>query len=201
MTLDRAIDFAIDLNSSFIDVLFLEPGLVTCHFHETVVAGAGPSQTVQSFERGSLTNTALSSEIVESDNIGSSGHFVQSIDFAMSEDLKSIGEGHDLSQTPLSFDFIDSINIVVSSEIVESDNSGVQGSTVVWVVVASSLLAFLLSSGVIVFLLTCRCVSLSEMMSLTESEIAVLTDSNCSFAAADPFLSEQNALSDRGWLE
>jgi type IV secretory pathway VirB2 component (pilin) len=40
----------------------------------------------------------------------------------MSDDRKSIGAGHDWSSNLFSFDFINSINIVGSSEVIESDN-------------------------------------------------------------------------------
>jgi hypothetical protein len=68
-------------------------------------------------------------------------------------------------------------------------------STVVWMGVAGSLIAIVLGVVGLTFLFGCRRLSFLSEMSLPESEIeGEFTDSHFSLAIADPFLSEQNAL-------
>jgi hypothetical protein len=74
-------------------------------------------------------------------------------------------------------------------------------STIAWICVASSLALILLIITGITGILGCRRLSLSALTSLPESEIEWFTDSQFSFTAPDPFLSEQNALSAGVWAE
>jgi hypothetical protein len=183
----------------------------------------------------------------------------------MSDDLKSISAGHDWSANLFSFDFINSINIVGSSEVIESDNvvssghsfcvvaSGqqpipfatvrfdpsvrvgqsvswlsphlphsfemtatngfgfserfdpsvdqAQESTVGWIGVVSTLAVILLAVAGIIAFFAYRRMSFASATSLPESETEAFTDSLFSFTAPDPFLSEQNALSSGVRLE
>jgi hypothetical protein len=65
-----------------------------------------------------------SGEHIESDNVGPSGHFAQSQQGVMCEDLNPRSAGRNYSEILISFDFIDSINFVGSSQMIESDNVG-----------------------------------------------------------------------------
>jgi hypothetical protein len=84
--------------------------------------GVGGSWRSSSFNFINSINIVGSSDVTESDNVVSSCHFVQSMEGVMSDDLKSIGAGHDGSVNLFPFDFINSINIVGSTEVMESDN-------------------------------------------------------------------------------
>jgi predicted RNA-binding protein len=213
-------------------------------------------------------NIVVSNEIVETDVFQSSKQIVGSMDSHVSDDLKWTGASGDGTGGLVSVDVVDSMNIVVSNEIVETDvfqsskqfvgsiescravvancspgsaahefsalifwrtarfdrpcivssvlsrtgrfsmssqfhaplTEG-QKSTVVLISIAGSLAAVLLIVTGIVVLLGCRRLSFSSPMSLTEPETEVLTDSQLSFNLADPFLSEQNALSSGRWIE
>jgi hypothetical protein len=108
LTLDRSIDFAIDLTSSFIDILFLERDPPTCYFHPTGTVRSDRSRDVHSFDPTSTINIVISNEMNATEAVPS-------------KDLRSTGGDH---WTLFSFDLINSINIVDSSEMIESDQIG-----------------------------------------------------------------------------
>jgi hypothetical protein len=80
----------------------------------SIRAGHNGSLKLFSFDFISCINIVRSSALIESETIGSSGHFVQSMEGAVSEDLQSRGASCDGSGKQLSFDFINSISIVLS---------------------------------------------------------------------------------------
>jgi hypothetical protein len=68
-----------------------------------------------------------SGEMGKTKNFGSLGHFVQSIDGVASDDLRSSDIGDDWNVDLFSFDLIDSMNIIGSSEMIGNDNVGSPG--------------------------------------------------------------------------
>jgi hypothetical protein len=104
------------------------------------------------------------------------------------------------------------MNMIGSSEMIESDKLCSLGtldlllepdgeSKVVWVSVAGCLAGLVLAIGVIAILYRYRRLTFSSGMCLTESESEELLDVDLSLTVADPFLSEQNALSVGEWVE
>jgi hypothetical protein len=76
-----------------------------------------------------------------------------------------------------------------------------QGSTVIWIGAGTSFAAALLAIGAFVFLVGCRHRSLQSATQMTESGLEVISDSQLWSIHDDLVLSEENALSARGWIE
>jgi hypothetical protein len=100
----------------------------------------------------------------------------------------------------ISMDFEDSMGLLTfeaHSRFPELDQS--KGSTVTWAGVGSGLVAILLGIGGIVFLLACRR-RVRSTATVPESEMEMKRPESEISSKADPFVSEENALSADGKL-
>jgi hypothetical protein len=72
-------------------------------------------------------NIVGSSDDIDRDHLGSPGQSAQSMEGVMSEYPRSSETCHDMSEKPISFDFIHSINIPGSTGDIESNHKGHSG--------------------------------------------------------------------------
>jgi hypothetical protein len=72
-------------------------------------------------------NIVGSSDDIDRGHLGSPGQSAQSMEGVMSEYPRSSETCHDMTEKPISFDFINSINIVGSTGDIESNHKGPSG--------------------------------------------------------------------------
>jgi hypothetical protein len=185
---DGQMDFAVDLNlnSSFLDVLFFGRGQPTCEV-------LGWPISVK-FEKSSEGNSRILTESRAFQN----ARFIRTdyipfSEFHGTENRKNAPKsiGFDLSR-------VDRISTHWSESTATLRETWPEatGSTTIWIGAGISLAALLIIM-VIVLLLGCRHWSLRPSTGATESdmEMNIPADGGVSSTEADPFLSEENALS------
>jgi hypothetical protein len=91
--------------------------------------------------------------------------------------------------------------LTFQSNIGDSSIDEAQGSTAIWVGAGTSFAVVLLGIGAFVFFVGCRHPSLQSETQMTESGLEIITDTQLWSIPDDLVLSEEDALSVRGWIE
>jgi hypothetical protein len=209
-------DFAVDLNlnSSFLDVLFFGGARPTCVFRLSASdipegqksvgfekSAEGTSRTLaesRQFQNGRLVGTCHIhfSEVHSTDNqknaAKSLGFGVSGVERISTRWSESVGA---LRETEL--DMMMTLTFPWDSHFPSRDEANVLGSTAVWIGAGISLAAILMAIVVISGVLGCRPWLWKGATDATESDMEtdIPDDWDVSSTAVDPYVSEENALS------